>query len=169
VELPERKSQTIFIAIRKCSDDLKELQEKHKMISNKLISKTSEVMKNGGNLIEIVKTIEDLEFEMVNNILLGIESAFETLEGFEIEILDVDPYLPILKDEKELLQDLTLSVKNLVKMNSSNDETLTKQEKDNLKFLYESYKRISRKTQKNIEEIFKLIQKQLKKIKKLIP
>ena len=167
MELPERKSHTLVRAMLSFNENLTELMTKHKSISDEILDLTSSLLESDQEKIEIAQALEDLEYDMENNILLNLEMVFETLEGFEINLIEIDSYLPIIKDEQELLKDLKLSAKNLVKTISMTDDTLHKQEQNNLTYLHESYKKLRDKTQNNLNEISEILTKQIQKVKKM--
>ena len=166
--LPERKSQTLERAILKFNEDLSKLQTNHVKISSKILDlSTSLLNSEPEKKVEITQEIEDLQYEMENNILLNIEIVYESIGGFEINLVDIDSYIPYIKEEQELLKDLQLSAKNFVKTSSIPDETLNKQERDNLGFLNDSYKKIAQKTQETLKAINKILNEQLQKVKKM--
>ena len=86
MNLPERKSQTLIRAIIKFNKNLSELQAKHKEISEKILDSCQQMLETNQNSIEIAEELEDLKYEMDNNILLNLEIAVETLGGFELDI-----------------------------------------------------------------------------------
>ncbi len=167
MDLPERKSQTLIRAIIKFNKNLDELQTKHEKVSGKILDLSLQLLTAKQTKIETAKELEDLKYEMDNNILLNLEIAFETIGGFELDIVDIDEYLPNIKDEQELLKDLELSVKNLVKTTTVADDVLNKQEKENFNFLHKSYKKLITKTQIGIKEIKQILTIQLQKVKKM--
>ncbi|NVM52799.1 MAG: hypothetical protein HWN66_03780 [Candidatus Helarchaeota archaeon] len=167
LEIPERKSHKLERAILKFNKDLNELQTNHKKNAEKILDLSSRLLKSNHEEIEIAKALEDLEYEMDNNILLNMEIVFETIGGFEIDLVDIESYLPCIKDEQELLRDLKLSAKNLVKTISVTDKSLNKQERDNFNFLQNSYKKLAKKTQQNLKEIYEILNKQFQKVKKM--
>lgn len=167
MELPQRKSHTLIRAMLSFNENLIELTTKHKSISDEIVDLTSSLLESDQEKIETTQTLEDLTYEMENNILLNLEMAFETLEGFEISTSEIEFDLSTIKDEQELLRDLKLSAKNLVKTISMTDDTLNKQEQNNLTYLHESYKKQKEKTQKKLSEISEILTKQIQKVKKM--
>ncbi|MHA1649439.1 MAG: hypothetical protein ACTSYB_04520 [Candidatus Helarchaeota archaeon] len=166
--LPERKSQKLERSILKFKEDLNEYKTKHKSISSKILDLTSELLNSKGESnIEVMKNIEDLNYEMDNNILLNLEMIFESIGGFEIDLVDIDSYIPSIKEEQELLRNLEMSAKNLIKTSSIVDNTLSHQERENLNFLYESYKKAVDKTQKCLTEICAALEESFRKVKKM--
>ncbi len=159
-DLPERTSHKIGRSVLQFKEDLEKLKIKHQSTGEKILNLTEQIIKStDGHISDLMGTLEDLNYEMSNNILLNIEIAFESIGGLEIELLDMDEYIPLVKDEQDLLNDLEMSAKNLMKTISVKDEALSGQERENLTYLCDSYKNNFNKAQK----IFKLIGKELGK------
>jgi len=168
MELPERKSHKLERSILEFKEDLKELQSKHHAISEDILNLSSELLVNPlEEKLETVETLEDLNYELRHDILVNIEMTFESIGGFEIRLTDIDKYLPYIKDEQDLLNAMEISVKNLVKTASVKDVTLTNQEKENLRYLYNSYKKATNKTQNKLGEICEELEKMFQKVKKM--
>jgi len=167
MNLPERKSQTLIRAIMKFNENITGLQAKHKEVSNEILGLSLQLLETTQDNIELAEKLEDAKYEMDNDILLNLEINFETLGGFELDLVDIDGYLPNLKDEQELLKDLQLSVKNLIKTASVAENTLNKQEKVNLEFLYNSYTKLVAKTQTSLNDINQIMTEKLQKVKKM--
>ena len=143
------------------------LQAKHKEVSDEILGLSLQLLETTQDNIELAEKLEDAKYEMDNDILLNLVINFETLGGFELDLVDIDGYLPNLKDEQELLKDLQLSVKNLIKTASVADNTLNKQEKVNLEFLYNSYTKLVAKTQTSLNDINQIMTEKLQKVKKM--
>jgi len=167
MNLPERKSQTLIRAIMKFNENITRLRAKHKEVSNEILGLSLQLLEMTQDNIELAEKLEDAKYEMDNDILLNLEINFETLGGFELDLVDIDGYLPNLKDEQELLKDLQLSVKNLIKTASVAENTLNKQEKVNLEFLYNSYTKLVAKTQTSLNDINQIMTEKLQKVKKM--
>ena len=69
--------------------------------------------------------------------------------------------------EQDLIKDLELSAKNLMKTVTTTDNNLLTQERENLDFLYNSYKKVVGKTQQNLEEIKQILVQEYQKAKKM--
>lgn len=167
MDLPKRKSQTLINAILELNKNLTDLKSKYQSASNQIVLAVTELLRGEGNKIQIVKRIEDLQYEMDSDILLNLEIEFENLAGLELDLVNVEPYLPLLKDEQELLKDLILSTKNYLKVTELGDESLSKNEKDNLEFLDGSYQKLTTKMLDKLDEIFQLLTEQIQKIRKM--
>ena len=167
-DLPERTSQKIGRSVLQYKEDLEKLKERHQSIGEKILNLTEEIIKStDGNNSDVMGTLEDLNYEMSNNILLNIEIAFESIGGLEIELLDMDEYIPLVKDEQDLLNDLEMSAKNLMKTISVKDKALSGQERENLTYLCDSYKSNFNKAQKIFNLIGKELNKFYNKVKKM--
>lgn len=166
--LPERKSQKLEMSILKFKKNLNEFKLKYKALSEKILNSTSKLLDpKREEKTKVMETIIDLHYEMENDILPNIEMILEDIGGAEIEVVDVDSYLSSIKEEQDILKHLELSAKNLIKTVSVQDNNLITQEKDNLQFLHDSYKKQIAKTQKSLEEIRKTLDAGLQKVKKM--
>ncbi|MFX1296998.1 MAG: hypothetical protein ACFFD2_19370 [Promethearchaeota archaeon] len=166
--LPERKSHKLERSILRFKEDLNKLRTYHQSISEEILDLTSKLLEsNEEKKIEAMENLEDLNYEMNNDILLNIEMAFESIGGLEIKLAEVESYLLYIKDEQNLLMNLEISAKNLVKTISMSDTTLNSQESENLKYLHDSYKKIALQTQKNLNTICKDLEKLFQKVKKM--
>jgi hypothetical protein len=168
MELPNRKSLKLERNILKFRKELGELQLAHKAASEDILALLKKLLESDGKpALETIKSLEDLNYEIDNDILLNIENTLETIDGFEIDIVKVDTYLQSLKEEQDIIQDLDLSAKNLIKTASTTDNSLKQQELENLKFLYESYTKTANNTQKKLNDISEKLQSQIQKVKKM--
>ena len=166
--LPERKSHKLERSILKFKEDLAELQANHKVISDEILELTLKLLHaKVEEDFEIMEGLEDLSYEMNNNILLILEMTFESIGGFEIKIMDIGAALPYIIDEQELLKNLEMSAKNLVKTLSVKDDTLSNKERENLIYLFGSYKQITKNTQNYLLEISNELEKMFQKVKKM--
>jgi hypothetical protein len=98
---------------------------------------------------------------------VDIENALETIGGFEISFDGVDDYLQIVKEEQDILKDLELSAKNLIKAGSTTDNSLKQYELENLSALYESYMKTAANTQEKLNDISEELQSNIHKVKKM--
>lgn len=166
--IPTRKSQRLERSILKFKEDLKKFKENHKLISEEILKLTSELLKSKGKeKIEVMEHLEDFNYEMNNDILLNIEIIFENIGGFEIKLMDIDYYLTSIKEEQNILQDLELSAKNLIKSISVNDDILSNKEYENLNYLYDSYKKLLVKNQINLTNVCEELEQMFLKVKKM--
>jgi hypothetical protein len=167
MELPNRKSLKLERTMLKFRKELGELQLAHKAASEDILVLIKKLLEDGQPAIETIKSLEDLNYELDNDILLNIENTLETIDGFEINIVKVDTHLQSLKEEQDVIKDLELSAKNLMKTAAITDNSLKQQEMDNLKFLYESYVKTANNTQKKLNDISEQLQSQIQKVKKM--
>ena len=167
MEFPDRKSKKLERALERARKDLNEVQLNHKAASDELLNKIKALVDSNGEDVTIVKNIEDLIYELDNDILVDIENALETIGGFELDLVDVESYLQIVKDEQDTLKDLELSEKNLIKAGSTTDNSLQQYELENLSALSDSYLKIIANTQEKLNEISDQLQSQIQKVKKM--
>ena len=167
MELPNRKSLKLERTMLKFRKELGELQLAHKAASEDILVLLKKLLADGQPAIETIKSLEDLNYELDNDILLNIENTLETIDGFEISIVKVDSHLQSLKEEEDVIKDLELSAKNLMKTAAVTDNSLKQQEMENLKFLYESYTKTANNTQKKLNDISEQLQNQIQKVKKM--
>jgi len=167
MEFPDRKSKKLERAILNFKKDLIELQLNHKAASDEILMKIKALLDSEGEDIEAVKNMEDLNYELDNNILVNIENALETIGGFEINLIDVDIYFSIIKEEQDSLKDLELSAKNLIKARSITDNSLKQYELENLSSLYESYTKAAANVQEKLNIILDELQNHIQKVKKM--
>jgi hypothetical protein len=168
MSLPDRKSLKLERTMLKFRKELGELQLAHKAASEDILGLIKKLLESDGEPnIDTIKSLEDLNYEIDNDILLNIENTLETIDGFEINIVKVDTHLQSLKEEQDVIKDLELSAKNLIKTASISDNTLKQQEIDNLKFLYESYAKTANNTQKKLNDISEQLHSQIQKVKKM--
>jgi len=168
MELPNRKSLKLERTMLKFRKELGELQLAHKAASEDILVLLKKLLESDGQpAIETIKSLEDLNYELDNDILLNIENTLETIDGFEINTVKVDTHLQSLKEEQDVIKDLELSAKNLIKTAAIADHSLKQQEVDNLKFLYDSYTKIANNTQKKLNDISEQLQNQIQKVKKM--
>lgn len=166
--LPDRKSLKLERTILKFRKELGELQLAHKAASEDILALLKKLLESDGKpAMDTIKNLEDLNYELDNDILLNIENTLETIDGFEINTVKVDTYLQSLKEEEDVIKDLELSAKNLIKTAAISDNSLKQQEMDNLKFLYESYTKTANNTQKKLNDISEKLQNQIQKVKKM--
>ncbi len=169
MELPERKSQKIEVTILKFKEDLNELKLSHERISSEILNLTLKLLdsERREDRIGIMESLEDLNYEMDNDILMNLEMTFESIGGLEIESVETDYYILSIKEERDLLQHLEMSAKNLIKTASVNDNTLSAKEMENLNYLCKSYKKSVAKTQLGITELYKQLDSSFLKVKKI--
>jgi len=167
--LPDRKSHKLERALLQFKEDLNELLLNHEVISAKILDTTLKLLNSndGQEKIELTHELEDMNYEMDNDILLNIENVFETIGGFEIDLIDIEKYFPCIKDEQDLLKDFELSAKNLIKTVSVTENTLLQNEKENLEFLIDSYKKLIAKTHQSLREIHNTLDTEHQKFKKI--
>jgi len=167
MEFPDRKSKKLERAMIMFKKDLNELQLNHKAASDEILEKIKQLLDSNGEDITIMKNLEDLDYELDNDILVDIENALETIGGFEISFVGVDDYLQIVKEEQDILKDLELSAKNLIKAGSTTDNSLKQYELENLSALYESYMKTAANTQEKLNDISEELQSHIHKVKKM--
>ena len=168
MELPNRKSLKLERNILKFRKELGELQLAHKAASEDILDLIKKLLESDGDTaIDTIKSLEDLDYELDNDILLNIENTLETIDGFEITIVNVDTYLQSLKEEQDVIKDLELSAKNLIKTASITDNSLKQQEADNLKFLYDAYSKTANNTQLKLNDLSEKLHSQIQKVKKM--
>jgi len=167
MEFPDRKSKKLERAMIMFKKDLNELQLNHKAASDEILEKIKQLLDSNGEDVTIMKNLEDLDYELDNDILVDIENAFETIGGFEISFVGVDDYLQIIKEEQDILKDLELSAKNLIKAGSTTDNSLKQYELENLRALYESYMKTAANTQEKLDDISEELQSNIHKVKKM--
>ncbi|MHA1276062.1 MAG: hypothetical protein ACTSQI_08285 [Candidatus Helarchaeota archaeon] len=167
-DLPERKSQKLERSVLQYKEELEKLKEKHQNTAKEILKITDALIhsKDGTNN-GLMEPLEDLNYEMCNNILLNLEITLESIGGLEIELLDMDEYIPLVKNEQDLLNDLEMSAKNLLKTISVKTGALSNQERENLEYLYKAYTKTINETQKNLKTIEKELGKFYNKVKKM--
>lgn len=110
-----RKSQKLSIEIQNWMKLLQELNTHQNILAKKLFEQIKLLLnENQDEKVKIAEKIEDLIFDSLdkqNDVL----SIVESIGGIEHEIVKVNHILTEIKEENNILEEIRLSIKNLIK------------------------------------------------------
>lgn len=164
MNISERKSQKLRVEIEKWIKQISELNNKQNNLANEMFEQIALILSEDQNeKAEIATKIEDIIFDSAEN-ETDLLSVVESIGGIEHQIVKVNPLLSEIEEEKNILEEIRVSTKNLVKSTLDIKKEMQEQAINEIEEIINRYKLKRDQITESIKNLNTKLYSNLKKI-----